>query len=847
MRSLVCSLLVLVIAAPLVAARAQDAAGYVGRPLVEVLDELRARGAPLVYSSNLVPQDLRVEAEPRASEPRAVAGELLAQHGLAIQDTGGSWLVVRGAPVAVATPQGLGGVALTAVVAASATPIADAVAQLDAPNGPSLALVVGRAAFPSVAAGHHTVTVRAAGFLPGRAGVDVRSGATADLVIELVAAAPPLEELTVTASRYDLRNEVQPSSSYFTQEQIENLAELGDDTLRVAHRLPGIASTEFSSRSHVRGGAADEMTVVLDGMKLFEPFHLRDYQSIFSVIDQRIVSGIEVYSGGFPVEYGDALSGLTVIDQVEPTERLHHELGLSLFYTSFLSTGKFAGDRAQWLVSLRRGNIDALLRDDLGEPSYSDAFVHLGVTLAPKHRLAFNDITFDDDILVTPEHSPDDTEQGRSETDNNQLWLKVDSDWTPKLSSRSLVYSTNFTGDRTGAVADVDELLGFVADLREVEASGVKQDWRWDGSERQLLTWGFEREELEGRYAYVSAADLRGVLSTLEAEPRSTSAIALAPEGESYGIYVSDRVRINDRVIAELGMRWDKQTYLPPADDEQFSPRGSLLYRVGARTDLRFSYGKFFQSESLIDLQVEDGVRDFAPAQSASHSIVGFDHRFAGNLAMRVEVFRKWTSHARPRFENMFDPLVLLPELRPGRVQIAPESAESRGLEAMLNGNGTIEWWAGYSYARAVDIVSGERIARSWDQRHALTGGMTYDLGPWTLTGIGTLHTGWPATTLELVPSDAPNAVQGMVAVAGPRNADRLRPMRRLDLRASRMFDAGPGTVRFFAELTNATNRANPCCVSYEASTLPDGSLQLERTERRSLPLTGNIGVLWQF
>ena len=97
------------------------------------------------------------------------------------------------------------------------------------------------------------------------------------------------------------------------------------------------------------------------------------------------------------------------------------------------------------------------------------------------------------------------------------------------------------------------------------------------------------------------------------------------------------------------------------------------------------------------------------------------------------------------------------------------------------------------------------------------------------------------------MPSSAPNAVQGIVAVAGPRNADRLRPMRRLDLRASRMFDAGPGSLRFFAELTNATNRANPCCVSYDAVTLPDGSLQLERTERRSLPLTGNVGVLWQF
>ena len=60
-----------------------------------------------------------------------------------------------------------------------------------------------------------------------------------------------------------------------------------------------------------RGGAVDEMQVIFDGMRIVEPFHLRDYQGVFSAIDQRIVSGIEIYSGGFPPEYGDALSGVS--------------------------------------------------------------------------------------------------------------------------------------------------------------------------------------------------------------------------------------------------------------------------------------------------------------------------------------------------------------------------------------------------------------------------------------------------------------------------------------------------------------------------------------------------------
>jgi hypothetical protein len=143
--------------------------------------------------------------------------------------------------------------------------------------------------------------------------------------------------------------------------------------------------------------------------------------------------------------------------------------------------------------------------------------------------------------------------------------------------------------------------------------------------------------------------------------------------------------------------------------------------------------------------------------------------------------------------------------------------------------------------------VAGERVPRSWDQRHAVGGGLSLNVGPWTLSGAANVHSGWPVTTLALEPSSAPNAVGGLVAVPGRRNGDHLGSVRRLDLRASRMFAAGAGTLRFFAELTNATGRANPCCVSYDAVTTPGGLLRLDRIERKALPLTGNVGVLWEF
>ena len=140
--------------------------------------------------------------------------------------------------------------------------------------------------------------------------VEVAAGANRELSAALVEAAPKLDEVVVTASRYEVSNTAQPSATYFSRDDIETLASLGDDTVRAAQRLPGVANNQYSARPYVRGGATNELAVLLDGVRLVEPYHLRDFQGVFSAIDQRIVESVAVHAGGFPAAYGDALSGL---------------------------------------------------------------------------------------------------------------------------------------------------------------------------------------------------------------------------------------------------------------------------------------------------------------------------------------------------------------------------------------------------------------------------------------------------------------------------------------------------------------------------------------------------------
>jgi hypothetical protein len=803
-----------------------------------VIDELREAGAPLAYSSNLLSGALTVAAEPTAAEPLALAREILLPHGLAVREEGGVWLIVRGDEPPPPTP---GRIAVTAVAAYAGSPIAAFTVQLDPPTEAAVAAVDGRVELSGLAPGRHTLRVTAPSFLPERLTVDVAAGATAELEVALLEAVPKIEELVVTASRYDVSSRAQPSATYFSRDEVESLASLGDDTVRVAHQLPGVANNEFSARPYVRGGAANELAVLLDGVRLMEPYHLRDFQGVFSVIDQRIVDSVAVHAGGFPAAYGDALSALMIVEPREPAA-LAHELGLSVLYTSLLSSGVFADERASWLVSARDSNLDRVLADHLGQPSYSDLFLRVTADLGAKHRFVVGGLAFDDDVLLTLQNEPGNRQEAVSDTNSQQAWLKLDSTWSDTLSSVTWLHGTTFASSRREDVADLDELVGSVDDTRELTVRGLKQTWRYQPSDRQLWSAGIEVEQRDAEYRYSSAADRRGLLATLGGAAPPLRTLTLAPSGDSYGVFVEDRVRLTDRLVADLGLRWDRQNYLPPGVDSQFSPRASVLYRLGERTDLRMSHGRFFQPEGLLELQVEDGVTQFSRAQSSAHSIVSVEHRFSGTLALRAEIYRKWTRHVRPRYENLFDPLVLLPELRASRVLVAPERAEARGIELFVSSEQPVSWWASVSFAHADDHVGGTRVPRSWDQQRAVHAGVTWPLGEWSLSAAANLHRGWPATEIGVATTPAGETV----AVAGPRNAVRLATVRRLDMRASRDFAVGAGALRFFAEVTNLTNRNNPCCLVYEPATV-NGLPALARRERGRAGITGNLGLLWQF
>ncbi len=728
-----------------------------------MIDEFRAAGVEIAYSTNVVTPDLHVAFEPEPGSPVDVLRQILRPHDLAIQDEAGVYVIVRVMP------------------------------------------------------------------RPDTAAAPATGGSQT--------AAEYIETVVVAASRYEISRDISASRFTIDQRTIQNMPDIGEDPIRVTQRLPGTAASGASARAHFRGGEQNEVGIMLNGQWLFDPFHIRDYQDIFSTIDARAIDGVEVYTGGFPARYGDRMSGLVLMDSLETDEDRHNEIGISVFNTSLLTAGK-AGDRT-WLFSARRGNLDLVIDPKFGRPSYFDVFGEFAFEISPHARLSLNALYADDQVEIVLETDPAEREQVLSDTRNAQFWLRLDSDWSSSLSSRTVLSVVKYINRRAGDANDPEKLVASVRDDREVRQVGFLHDWVWSPSDAHRTQWGIHVARGEADYDYAATARYFGLQALLGRADIDRS-LAANPEGASYAVYVSDRWRIGERAVFEWGLRWDDQTYTDLSSDAQLSPRLSWLFAPWDGAELRLSAGRYHQSQSIQSLQIEDGVTTFWPAQHADQFIVGLRQVVGGDTALRIEAFHKEIRKPRPRFENLYDPLGIMPELQADRVRLEPERARVRGIELSADRTrGAWHWWASYTWSESNDRIAGRNEPRSWDQRHAFQGGFGWRDEHWDFAAAASVHSGWPTTDLALDGNGA--------AVPGPRNALELPTFGSVDLRLSRRFDVPRGSLLVFVELSNAFDRRNVCCVDWDVGEDDDGNPMLESSLDYWMPLLPAIGILWEF
>jgi outer membrane receptor protein involved in Fe transport len=742
---------------------------YAGRQLTSVIDEFRAAGIDIAYSTNVVTEDLHVAFEPEPGTPLEIMRQILRPLGLAVRSEPGVHVIVR--EETLPSPE-------------DTTP-----------------------------------------------------------AVNMAPVVADIETVIVAASRYEISRDLSGSRFSLDRRSIQNMPDIGEDPIRVTQRLPGTAASGASARTHFRGGEENEIGIMLNGQWLFDPFHIRDYQNIFSAIDARAIDGVEVYTGGFPARYGDRMSGLVLMDSLDAQESRHSEIGLSVFNTSFLTAGSH-GDK-NWLFSARRGNLDLVIDPKFGQPSYFDVFGEYAFEISPNARLSINALYADDKVELVLETDPEERELVISDTRNAQAWLRLDNNWSPSLASSTVLAFVEFSNRRDGQTNDEEKMVANVQDYRDINQVSLRQDWVWSPSKNHRTQWGIHVIYSDADLSYVGTAEYHGLQEVYVNQPSSLSrSLVASPEGGSYAMYLSDRWKLSDRTLLEWGLRWDDQTYTNLSSDSQLSPRVNLLFRTSKNSELRLSAGRYHQSQSIQSLQVEDGVSQYWPAQRADHLIAGFRYLTEKDTALRLEAFLKNIRKVRPRFENLYDPLGVLPELQADRVRLDPSLAQAHGIEISADRlTGAWNWWASYTWSKVTDQIGGRDVPRSWDQRHALQGGFGWHNEKWNVSAAASVHSGWPYTSLSL--SEIGIGTDGeplYEAIPGPRNALRLPTYSSVDVRLSRSFDVPRGRLLAFVEVSNAFNRRNVCCVDWDIG--DDG---LESSLDYWMPLLPAVGILWEF
>ena len=376
-----------------------------------------------------------------------------------------------------------------------------------------------------------------------------------------------------------------------------------------------------------------------------------------------------------------------------------------------------------------------------------------------------------------------------------------------------------------------------VNDRRSSEYWDLRGQVAWEANPRNWLEGGFEWTEEDAVYRYTAEASFTDSVADLFSRDTGFSrATFLTPSRERFALYAAHRWQILEALVSEIGMRAQKTiTTGRNAEDWRFDPRINLRWQFRPATSFRAHWGRFHQTDEVHELKVEDGLTDFPEPQSSDQLIVGVDHRLDNGLGLRFEAFRKLQSDPRPHFENLLDPMSLVPEIAPDRVEVAPLAADVRGAEISLVSEGhAMNWWLGLAWSEALDSLGGTQVPRSWDQTWAANVGVDWIRGNWRFGAVAGSHRGWPTTRVD-------------GTELGARNADRFPIRATLDLRAEYRKPLSIGSLAVTFEITNAVNVGNACCQRLIPEDDGSGGTIFTTKETDWLPVVPSIGVLWEF
>jgi hypothetical protein len=651
--------------------------------------------------------------------------------------------------------------------------------------------------------------------------------------IILVPGVKELQEVVVSGER-DFQEENfeknRTSTHVLTREEINSIPVLGGeaDVIKTLQLLPGtVRGIEGTSDLFVRGGAADQNLVLLDGAPIYNTAHLFGFLSVFN---PDILYKVEAINGGFPSEYGGRLSSILDVESVSSIPRRTKVSGdIGLIASRLMVEQPLVQNKASIWISARRTYIDQVVKTINEELPYFFYDLNGKILFNPsrKDRIEFSYYSGEDVLNLFRDRNNDgDGFLTRFTSGNNSQSLQWDRTLRNKLSSEFSAFRTSYKYDIRNAFEENE-----LAALSDIEDYGMRINFKKDS-----LRWkGFLKSGLEWVRHSVSPNVINTAGTVAEFFESSTTTAKIANELAVHSQYewsLGRSLTLNTGIRISSAFVTGKSYFL-------LEPRFSARFATSENEAVKLSYSRMGQyihriSNSAVSAPTDiwyPVTESIRPQSSHQFALSWQKNSKQKSLLFTAEGYYKimrdligYEEGTNLFFNNDFES-----KLIQGR-------GKAYGVEFLLRRNeGRLTGWLSYTLSwswRKFDQIQGGWFPARYDRRHNGAVVLQYAINKrWSLSGVWEFISGARFTPIigqYVVPAPSLTGIE-LIPLYSEINGVRLADAHRLDLGLK--FRSKPGRKfqwHWFAGVYNVYNRANPVAINIVQDEA-DGSLRYEQ------------------
>ncbi len=603
------------------------------------------------------------------------------------------------------------------------------------------------------------------------------------------------------------------------------------DVLKAVQLLPGVQSTsEGGSGFSVRGGSPDQNLVLLDNATVYNASHLMGF---FSVFNNDVVGGVEMYKGDMPIRYGGRLSSLLKVDtKTNVPQRFSGTGGLGLISARLMMEGPI-GERTSWTVGARRSYADVFLKFSNDEAQRNSTLYFYDLNAKLTHRFSERDRLelngyYGNDVF-------DADKMARMHYGNGAASLN----WSHLFSSR-------FSSRVSASWSDYGYGMG-------MDADGMNVDWKAGISDVAL------RADFSYRVGRWLDAEWGASAILHRFRPANVSQTGYdnydieGGRALENGVWLGNTQELASWLTVRYGVRLAAfqnmgpiETYTYDADHEPLDtlqygsgkiyhtyvraePRAGAVVKLSANSSVKASYARNVQFIQLAEnSSAGSPVNVWFPAsgnilpQTADIFSVGYFRNFRDNdFETSVEVYYKSLQNVID-FADHAD--LLLNRQLEGQVRTG--SGRAYGAEFSVRKNsGRLTGFVNYTLSRTErtipEINDGVTYLAPYDKTHAVNVLVNYEFSRrWNASALWVYATGMPTT----YPTGRFEVNGEYFPIYSGRNEYRKPAYHRLDLSVNYIPRHDPAK-RWQGEwnfsLYNAYGRKNPWLITYNQSDSP--------------------------